>query len=91
MRHKVGILKVRQITIISYSPVNQIKLYTFRQRNDRKLQQFRPSKINKTKQHVLQKYTVIWYLPICDISSFGWTGWISLRPTWHYCPIIGQF
>jgi len=30
MRHKVGDLKVSQITIISYSPVIQIKLYIFR-------------------------------------------------------------
>jgi len=36
MRHKVGVHKVRQITIISYSPVINIKLYIFRQRNDRK-------------------------------------------------------
>jgi len=36
MRHKVGAHKFRQIAIISYSPVIQIKLYIFRQRNDRK-------------------------------------------------------
>jgi len=36
MRHKVGAHKVRQITIISFSPVIQIKLFIFRQRNDRK-------------------------------------------------------
>jgi len=37
MRHKVGAHKFRQITIISYSPVIQIKLYIiFRQRSDRK-------------------------------------------------------
>jgi len=36
---KIGLCiihKVRQITIISYTPVIQIKLYVFRQRNDRK-------------------------------------------------------
>jgi len=36
MRHKAGALNVRQITILSYSPVIQIKLYIFRKRNDRK-------------------------------------------------------
>jgi len=36
MHHKVGAHKVRQITIISYSPVIQVKLYIFRQRNNRK-------------------------------------------------------
>jgi len=36
MRHKVGSHKVRQITILSYSPVIQIKLHIHRQRNDRK-------------------------------------------------------
>jgi len=38
MRHKDGSHKVRQITIISYSPVIQIKFYMFRQRNYRKIQ-----------------------------------------------------
>jgi len=36
MRYKVGAHKFRQITIISYSPVIQAKLYIFRQRNDHK-------------------------------------------------------
>jgi len=36
MHHKAGANKVRQITILSYSPVIQIKLYIFRQRKDRK-------------------------------------------------------
>jgi len=36
MRHKPGAHKVRQTTILSYSHIIQIKLYTFRQRNDRK-------------------------------------------------------
>jgi len=38
MRHKVVAHKViiRQATIMRYSPVNQIKLYIFRQRNDGK-------------------------------------------------------
>jgi len=36
MRHKVRAHKFRQITIISYLPVIQIKLYIFRQRNDSK-------------------------------------------------------
>jgi len=31
MHHKVGAHKVRQITIVSYSPVIQIKLYIFRE------------------------------------------------------------
>jgi len=34
MRHKIGPHKVRQITIVSYSPVILIKLYIFRQRNN---------------------------------------------------------
>jgi len=46
MRRRAGAHKVRQITVISYSPVIQIK-YIFRQRNDRKIQQFQLSKINK--------------------------------------------
>jgi len=37
MRHKVRAHKVRQITIISYSPDIHIKLYIFRQQNDRKI------------------------------------------------------
>jgi len=49
MRQRVGAQKVRQITIISYSPVIQIKLYVFRQQNDRKIQPFQLSKINKAK------------------------------------------
>jgi len=36
MRYKIGSHKDCQITIISYSPIIQIKLYIFRQRNDRK-------------------------------------------------------
>jgi len=36
MRLKVGAHTVRKITIISYSLVIHIKLYTFRQRNDHK-------------------------------------------------------
>jgi len=54
MRHRVGAHKVRQITIISYSPVIQNKLYV-RQRNGHIIQQFQLSKINKAKQHVLKK------------------------------------
>jgi len=34
MHHKAGAHKFRQITILSYSPVIQIKLYIFRQRNN---------------------------------------------------------
>jgi len=60
MRHRVGAHngahKVRQITIISYSPVIQIKLYIFRQRNDRKIQQFQLLQMRKARQYVLQKY-----------------------------------
>jgi len=42
MRHKIVAHKViiRQVTIISYSPIIQTKLYSFRERNDRKSQQF---------------------------------------------------
>jgi len=60
MRHKVVDHKViiRQITIISYSTVIQTKLYIFRQRNDRKVSNFNIRKINKAKQHVLQKYNI---------------------------------
>jgi len=36
MCHKVGAHKVRHIAIISYSPVIQIKLYVFKERNDHK-------------------------------------------------------
>jgi len=36
MRHNVGVHKVRQITIISYSPIILNKLYIFKQRNYRK-------------------------------------------------------
>jgi len=36
MRHKAGAHKVRQITMLSYSPVIQIELYIFRQLSDRK-------------------------------------------------------
>jgi len=55
MRHRVGAHKVCQITIISYSPVIQLKLYTFKQRNDCTIQQFqlKKKKKNKAKQNVL--------------------------------------
>jgi len=44
MRYKVVADEVRQITIISYSSVIQIKMHIIRQRNDRKIQQFQLSK-----------------------------------------------
>jgi len=61
MRHKVGAHEIRQIAIISYSPVIQIKLY---KESDTtvKIQQFQLSKTNKAKQHVLQT-TVIYCEP----------------------------
>jgi len=60
MRHiDIGAHKVCQITTISYS--NQI---VFRQRNDCKIQQFQLSKINKAKQHVLQKYCIYTMSPV---------------------------
>jgi len=49
-----GAHEVRQITIISYSPVIQIKLYIFRQRSDRKNSAILT--FEKAKQHVLQKH-----------------------------------
>jgi len=49
MGHIVGAHKVRQITIINYSPVIQIKLFIFRQQNDRKIQQFQLSKNKQSK------------------------------------------
>jgi len=36
MHHKAEAHNVRQMTILSYSPVIQIKLNIFRRRNDRK-------------------------------------------------------
>jgi len=40
MRHKAGAHKSSPDNYLSYSPVIQIKLFIFRQRNDRKIQQF---------------------------------------------------
>jgi len=58
MLHKVGAHKVRQITTMSYSPVIQFKLIYLDSEMTVKIQQFQLSKINKAKQHVLQKYCI---------------------------------